>query len=95
MKLLISQIAHRLQSLKDIEGVKVRVSDGKKTIHIQYQTHRSLNFKFVWSNDHFIGYFLDGDDNQSQAVLALWEPIEAIHFATAYCLLIDLRGGRK
>jgi hypothetical protein len=95
MKQLISKISNRLQTLEDIEGVTVTVSDGQKTIYIQYQTHRSLNFKFVWSNDHFIGYFLDGDDNQSQAVLSLWEPIEAIHFATAYCLLIDLRAGRK
>ena len=29
------------------------------------------------------------------AVLVLWEPVEAIHFATTYSLLLDLRAGRK
>jgi len=89
------RIVNRLKSLEDIDGVSVKVSKDKKTIHIEYQTHRSLDFKFVWSNDHFIGYFLDGDRNQSQAVISLWEPIEAIHFATSYSLLIDLRAGRR
>lgn len=92
---LISKISNRLQTLEDIEGVKVTVNDSQKTIYIQHQTHQSLNFKFIWSKNHYIGYFLDGDDNKSQAVLSLWKPIEAIHFATAYCLLIDLRAGRK
>ena len=89
------RIVNRLKSLEDIEGVSVTVSKDKKTIHIEYKTHRSLDFKFVWSNDHFIGYFLDGERNQSQAVISLWEPIEAIHFATSYSLLIELRAGRS
>jgi hypothetical protein len=95
MKRRITQIVNRLQNLTDIEGVNVEVSDEKKTIYVKYQTHRSLDFKFIWSNDHYIGYFLDGAGSQSQAVLALWEPIEAIHFATAYSLLINLRAGRQ
>ncbi len=89
------KIVNRLKSLEDIDGVSVTASKDKKTIRIEYQTHRSLDFKFVWSNDHFIGYFLDGDSNQSQAVISLWEPIEAIHFVTSYSLLIELRAGRK
>ena len=90
-----TKISNRLKSLEDIPGVTVRTSDEKKTIYVEYKTHRSLDFKFVWSNDHYIGYFTDGEENQSQAVLAIWEPIEAIHFATAYSLLLDLRAGRK
>lgn len=89
------QISNRLRSLEDIEGVNVTESDEKKTIYVQFNTHRSLDFKFVWSYDHYIGYFIDGDENKSQAVISLWSPIEAIHFATAYSLLIDLRAGRK
>lgn len=92
---LMVNIANRLKSLEDIDGVNVTVSDAKKTIYVQFKTHRSLDFKFVWSIDHYIGYFLDGEENTSQAVISLWEPIEAIHFATAYSLLIDLRAGRK
>ena len=95
MKQIRNKIHNRLKSLEDIEGVSITSSDEKKTIYVTYKTHRSLNFKFLWSNDHYIGYFLDGEDNQSQAVISLWEPIEAIHFATSYFLLIELRAGRK
>ena len=90
-----TKISNRLKSLEDIPGVTVTTSDEKKTIYVEYKTHRSLDFKFVWSNDHYIGYFTDGEENQSQAVLAIWEPIEAINFATGYSLLLDLRAGRK
>jgi len=95
MKSFRSKVANRLASLEDIEGVTVTPSDESKTIYVQYKTHRSLDFKFIWSNDHYIGYFLDGAGNQSQAVISLWEAIEAIHFATSYSLLIELRAGRK
>ena len=84
-----------LQSLQDIEGVEVTSSEENKTIYVKYNTHRSLDFKFNWSKDHYIGYFLDGERSQSQAVVALWEEIEAINFATSYSLLIELRAGRK
>jgi hypothetical protein len=94
-KELRTKISNRLSSLDDIQGVGVTTSDEKKTIYVEYKTHRSLDFKFVWSSDHYIGYFTDGEGNQSQAVLAIWEPIEAIHFATAYSLLLDLRAGRR
>jgi len=88
-------IVNRLKTLNDIDGVEVDVSMGKNTIHVNFRTERSLNFKFVWSNDHYIGYFVDNEDNQSQAVISIWEPIEAIHFVTSYNLLIGLRAGRK
>ncbi len=78
IKETITKIANRLTSLEDIQGVTVTTSDEKKTIYVAYKTHRSLDFKLVWSNDHYIGYFMDGEGNQSQAVLAIWEPIEAI-----------------
>lgn len=95
MKNIRTKIVNRIKTLEDIEGVTVTASDEKKTIYVEFKTHRSLDFKFIWSNDHYIGYFLDGDDNQSQAVISIWEPIEAIHFATAYSLLIELRAGRR
>ena len=94
-KELRAKISNRLSSLEDIQGVSVTTSDEKKTIYVEYKTHRSLDFKFVWSNDHCIGCFTGGEGNQSQAVLGIWEPIEAIHFAAAYSLLLGLRAGRK
>ena len=95
MKKFRTKIVNSIQILEDIEGVTVTPSDEKKTIYVEFKSHRSLNFKFVWSNDHYIGYFLDGKGNLSQAVISIWEAIEAIHFATSYSLLIELRAGRK
>ena len=95
MSKIRNRIVNRLKTLEDIEGVSVEVSDEKKTIYMNFESVRSLDFKFVWSNDHFIGYFTDEEGNKSQAVISLWEPIEAIHFVTAYSLLTDLRAGRR
>jgi hypothetical protein len=97
MKDTITKIANRLSSLKDIQGVTVTISDEKKTIYVAYKTHRSLDFKFMWSNDHYIGYFMDGEGNQSQAVLAIWEPIEAIHLLQPIpcCLIFGLAGSER
>ena len=95
MESIRTKIVNRIKTLEDIDGVTVELSNEKKTIYVKYNTHRSLDFKFIWSNDHFIGYFLDGEGMQSQAVISIWEPIEAIHFATSYALLIELRAGRK
>jgi hypothetical protein len=95
MTTIINKITNRLKSLRDIDGVSVEFSDERKTIYVTYKTQRSLDFKFIWSNDHYIGYFLDNEGTQSQSVISLWEPIEAIHFATAYSLLLDLRANRK
>lgn len=90
-----TKIVNRLKTLEDVEGVEVTISDEKKTIYVNFHTERSLDFKFVWSIDHFIGYFTDSKGNESQAVISIWSPIEAIHFVTAYSLLVELRAGRR
>lgn len=90
-----TKIVNRLKTLADIDGVEVTLSDRSKTIYVNFRTERSLDFKFVWSYDHFIGYFTDSENNQSQAVISIWEPLEAIHFVTSYALLIGLRAGRR
>lgn len=91
----IEDIVTKLEALVEVGGVEVNISPERKTIYLEYGTVRSLDFKFVWSEDHFIGYFIHSDGNQSQAVIALWSALEAINFVTAYCLLIELRAGRS
>jgi len=90
-----AKIVNRLKTLQDIDGVKVTVNDEKKIIFVNFHTERFLDFKFVWSHDHFIGYFTDSEGNESHAVISIWEPLEAIHFVTAYDLLARLRAGRR
>jgi hypothetical protein len=88
-----TKIVNRLKTLQDIDGVKVTVTDEKNIIFVNFYTERFLDFKFVWSHDHFIGYFTDSEGNESHAVISIEEPLEAIHFVTAYALLAGLREG--
>ena len=86
------KIINRLTSLEDIEGVSVEVSGSGQTVKITHERYHSLDFTFRWlDNTHFAGYFVDGEGNQSQAVISLWTALDAIHFATAYSLLVELR----
>jgi hypothetical protein len=95
MTKLRNKIANRIKSLEDIDGVEISYSHEKKTIYVKYKSYRSLDFKFEWQTDHYVGYFIDGDKTKSQAVISIWQPLEAIYFSTAYSLLIELRAGRK
>ncbi|MGA7577603.1 MAG: hypothetical protein ACLQUW_05785 [Desulfobaccales bacterium] len=87
-------IVNRLKSLKEIDNVNVKVGKQKSTVTVTYWTEKSLDFKFMWQDDHFIGYFMDDNGKQSQAVISIWKPIEAIHFVAAYSILIVLRAKR-
>ncbi len=89
-----TKILNRLKSLTDIEGVSVIVSDEKGSLNILYKSQQSLDFYFKWSDDHWIGYFEDKEGNHSHALISLWNPMDAVHFATSYSLMIDLRAGR-
>ncbi len=93
MENLRNEMVRVLEALQEIDGVEVNAQT--KTIYITYGTVRSLDFKFIWSNDHFIGYALDHEGESSQALVSLWSSLEAIQFAAAYQTLIMLRAGRK
>ena len=84
----------QLQALKHFEGISIDISDQEKSLVLNHRTVRSLSFKFIWKDDHFVGYFLDQEQDTSQAVLALWTPLDASHFVTSYSLLLELRAGR-
>jgi hypothetical protein len=90
------QIVNRLRSLEEISGITVEVTgsmDG--TIRITHDRHHAPEFIFRWNNDHFIGYFVDGQERQSQAVVSLYTPMDAIRFVAAYAILNDIRANQK
>jgi hypothetical protein len=67
-----TKIINRLKSLKDIDGVSVDISEEEKTVKVKHERYHSLNFTFRWlDGNHFAGYFVDGEGNQSQAVISL------------------------
>lgn len=90
-------ITNRLKSLVDIDGVAVNISPEGDTIHINQKYQHSLDFKFHWkeSPDRFLGYFVDNNGRTSQAVIALKKPMDAIRFATAYSLLVEMRARKR
>ena len=90
------RIRNRLKSLEELDGISVGVSGGTKgTIHIRHENHHAPEFDFHWSTDHFIGYFIGGDGWQSQAIVSLYTPMDAIHFVSAYATLNNIRAKQK
>lgn len=89
-----NKMVNRLNSLKEIEGVNV-TSKGN-TVRLEHLNFHALDFLFRWTeNNHFTGYFIDAEGNQSQAVISLRTGMDAIHFVSAYSLLILLRAKQK
>jgi len=88
-------LTNRLKSLSELEHLTVSVSPEGGTVRIKNQKHHALSFKFTWSVDHFIGYFVDSADKQSQAVVSLYSTIDATHFASAFALLAGMRAKQK
>jgi hypothetical protein len=90
-------IRNRLNSLEDIDGVTVTISHEGDTVHINQKYQHSLDFEFHWKENpgRFLGYFVDNNGRTSQAVIALKKPMDAIRFATAYSLLVEMRARKR
>jgi len=90
------RISNQLQFLDELECISVEVSGSTNgTIRITHERHHAPEFLFRWSSDHFLGYFIDGDGNQSQAVVSLVTPMDAIRFVAAYAMLNEIRANQK
>jgi len=50
---------------------------------------------FRWTADHFVGYFIYDNGNQSQAVVSLYTLLAAIQFVSAYVMLNEIRANQK
>lgn len=88
------KIKNRLLSLRDDDDIRVGVNEENGTIEVIHKRHHALSFTFRWLQDHYVGYFIDGNGQESQAVIALWTSLDAINFASSYYLLTALRAKR-
>jgi hypothetical protein len=88
-------IRNRLQSLTELRGVSVTFPRSGGTLRVTHTKHHAPEFVFRWYTDHFVGYFIDGEGKQSQAVVSLYTPMDAIRFVSAYAILNDLRAHKK
>jgi hypothetical protein len=90
------KIINRLKSLGELEHVSVDVSGANNGIlRVVHDRHHGPEFRFVWNSDHFVGYFIDGAGNQSQAVVSLYSALDAIQFASAYIALNRIRANQR
>lgn len=92
---LLSNFFELIKTLEDSHEATIEHTDNGKTIYVYYDSIHSFKIKFTWSNDHFIGYFIDADENFSQAIISIWSISEAIQFINAFGILVDLRAKRK
>ena len=89
-------ITNRLKSLEELPGVSVEITGSTNgTIRIIHTNHHAPEFLFKWLTDHFVGYFIDGDGKQSQAVVSLYSPLAAIQFVSAYVMLNEIRANQR
>lgn len=89
------RIRNRLRSIRELPDVTVEVSDDLGTIRIAHRLHHVADFTFKWvDNNHYVGYFVAADGGESQAIIALWKPIEAVKFIVLYSTMVELRAKR-
>lgn len=89
-------IINRLVSLQDLGGVSVDITGHTQgTVRVSHNRHHAPDFLFRWSTDHFVGYFIDGNGVQSQAVVSLYSPADAMQFVSAYVMLNNIRAAQR
>ena len=90
------KIINRLKSLEELDGVAVTLSERDQgTVYVRHKKEHALEFRFHWSSDHFIGHFIDANEQESQAVVSLKTPMDAIHFVSAYDTLDRIRARQR
>lgn len=86
-------IKNRLKNLEEIPGVTVTTSGS--LIRIAHNRHHAMAFQFKWIDDHYTGYFEDGQGGVSQAVVSIRNGLQAMEFAAAFRLLEGIRAKKK
>ena len=90
------KIVNRIKSLNEIDDIEIIVSEEKGTIDIKHRLKHAANFRLRWIDDnHYVGYFIDADDFESQAIVSIWNDLESIKFVSMYLTMIELRAKRE
>ena len=90
-----SKMSNRIKALADFEGVTVDVNKNLNQIKVIHARKHVADILFVWSEDHYIGYFLGPKGGKvGPAFLALWMPLEAVKFMSWYMTLVEISARR-
>ncbi len=96
MESIQKKIKNRLASLEEIDDVTVSWTQGFGAITITHRLHHAADFHFKWvDGNHYVGYFVDGEGNESEAVVSLWSAMDAIKFIVLYSTMVDLKAKRE
>lgn len=95
MTTLQQKLKNRLKSLNELDDVTVEFTEEYGLISISHRNHHVADFKFKWvDGNHYVGYFVDANGEESQAIVALWTAMEAVKFIVLYSTLVELRARR-
>ena len=96
MATLQEKIVSRLKSLNELDDVTVTVTNELVQLLISHRLHHAADFKFKWvDGNHFVGYFVDAQGAESQAIVSLWSAMEAVKFIVLYSTLVELKARRS
>ena len=96
MATLQEKIVNRLKSLNDLDDVTVNVTAELGQVSICHRLRHAAEFNFRWvDGNHFVGYFVDAEKKESQAIVSLWSAMEAVKFIVLYSTLVELRAKRS
>ena len=95
MATLQDKIRNRIYSLNELDDVTVDCTNRYGQISISHRLHHAADFKLKWvDGNHYVGYFVDANGNESQAIVSLWSAMDAIKFIVLYSSLIELKARR-
>jgi hypothetical protein len=75
----------------------ISVEGGGDTYRLSYNREHALRFRLHYLRDHghFLGYVIDNDDGESQAIVSIRTLTEAAEFVTAARSLFGIRARRR
>lgn len=92
---LQQKIVNRLRSINELDDVTVDETGELGQVAISHRLHHAADFKFKWvDGNHFVGYFVDANGDESQAIVSLWSAMDAVKFIVLYSTLIELKAKR-
>lgn len=94
MATLQQKLKSRLNSINELDDVTVESTEEFGQIFISHRKHHVAEFKFKWVSNHYVGYFLDANSNESQAIVSLWSAMDAVKFIVLYSTMVELRAKR-
>lgn len=94
MATLQQKIKNRLKSLNEVDSVSVDTTKPSQ-ITVSHKLRHVADFRFKWTDsNHYVGYFVDADGKESQAIVSLWTAMDAVKFLALYFTLVELRAKR-